>query len=188
MSSPVPAHNDDSKESVMQSKTLDLLARGLQSQVNLSLFLFLLIVAGFVLPSLGFEKHDLPLYGDVPFSTVLIAGAAIAWGKKTVRADSAGVCSGDCDAVGGMVGPDKDAQVLESIYRAGRTSYDHGGAALAGVPLWAGDSDARPRSDCGLSVHWGWLGSRLPHRRINESWRIQLRRERSFCRSQLGQL
>src|ERR1700757_3831984 len=86
MSSPVPAHNGDSKESVMQSKTLDLLARGWQSQVNLSLFLFLLILAGFVLPSLGFERHDLPLYGDVAFCVVLAAGAAIAWGVKRLFA------------------------------------------------------------------------------------------------------
>ena len=66
----------------MQSKTHDLLARGWQSEVNLSLFLILLILAGFVLPSLGFEKHDLPLCGNVAFSIALVAGTAIAWGKK----------------------------------------------------------------------------------------------------------
>jgi hypothetical protein len=70
----------------MQSKTRDLLARGWQSQINLSLFLFLLILVGFVLPSLGFEKHDLPLYADVAFSIVLVAGSAIAWGEKRLFA------------------------------------------------------------------------------------------------------
>jgi hypothetical protein len=70
----------------MQSKTRDLLARGWQSEINLSLFLFLLILAGFVFPSLGFEKHDLPLYGDVAFSIVLVAGAAIAWGEQRLFA------------------------------------------------------------------------------------------------------
>ena len=40
----------------MHSKTRDLLTQTWQSQVNLALFLSLLIVVGFVLPSLGFEK------------------------------------------------------------------------------------------------------------------------------------
>ena len=70
----------------MHSKARDLLARGWQSEVNLSLFLFLLILAGFVLPSLGFEKHNLPLYGDVTFSIILVTGAAIAWGEKRLFA------------------------------------------------------------------------------------------------------
>jgi hypothetical protein len=70
----------------MHSKARDLLARGWPSEANLSFFLFLLILAGFVLPSLGFEKHNLPLYADVTFSVVLVAGAAIAWGEKRLFA------------------------------------------------------------------------------------------------------
>jgi hypothetical protein len=42
-------------------------------------FLFLLIVVGFVLPSVGFEKNHLRLYADIAFSVVLVVGAAIAW-------------------------------------------------------------------------------------------------------------
>jgi hypothetical protein len=76
------AHDDDSKESFMHSKTRDLLTRGWRSEANLSLFLFLLILAGFVLPSLGFEKHNLPLYGDIAFTVVAVVGAAIAWGDR----------------------------------------------------------------------------------------------------------
>ena len=64
----------------MHSKTRDLLARGWQSEANLSLFLFLLILIGFVLPSLGIEKHNLPLYGDVAFTVISLVGALIAWG------------------------------------------------------------------------------------------------------------
>jgi hypothetical protein len=48
--------------------------------------LFLLILAGFVLPSLGFEKHNLPLYSDIVFTVVLIVGAAIAWGNRRLVA------------------------------------------------------------------------------------------------------
>ena len=70
----------------MHSRTRDLLARGWQSEVNLSFFLFLLILAGFVLPALGFEKHNLPLYADFTFSVVLAAGAAVAWGDKRLFA------------------------------------------------------------------------------------------------------
>jgi hypothetical protein len=66
----------------MHSKTRDLLARGWQSEANLSLFLFLLILLGFVLPSLGFEKHNIPLYADLGFSVVTVVGAAIAWGNR----------------------------------------------------------------------------------------------------------
>jgi hypothetical protein len=66
----------------MPSKTRDLLARGWQSEANLSLFLLLLILVGFVLPSLGFEKHNSSLYEDIVFTVVLVVGAAIAWGDR----------------------------------------------------------------------------------------------------------
>jgi len=65
----------------MHPKSRDFLARGWPLEANLSFFLFLLILAGFVLPSIGFEKHNLLLYADVTFSVALVAGAAIAWGE-----------------------------------------------------------------------------------------------------------
>ena len=68
----------------MHAKTRELLTSHWQSDANLSLFLFLLVVAGCVLPSIGFEKNNLPLYADVVFSVLLIVGAAIAWENKTV--------------------------------------------------------------------------------------------------------
>jgi hypothetical protein len=67
------------KEPLMHAKTRDLLTLRWQSEANLSLFLFLLVVVGFVLPSAGFEKSNLPLYADIAFSVVLVVGAAIAW-------------------------------------------------------------------------------------------------------------
>ena len=66
----------------MHSKTRDLLTQTWQSQVNLSLFLSLLIVVGFVLPSLGVERSDMQLYADIAFSLVSVAGAAIAWENR----------------------------------------------------------------------------------------------------------
>lgn len=66
----------------MPSKARDLLARGWPSEANLSLFLFLLILVGFVLPSLGFEKHNSSIYEDIVFIVVLVVGTAIAWGDR----------------------------------------------------------------------------------------------------------
>jgi hypothetical protein len=64
----------------MRSKIHDLLTW--QSEANLSLFLFLLILTGFVLPSVGFEKNSLQLYDDVTFSVVSLVGVVITWGNR----------------------------------------------------------------------------------------------------------
>ncbi len=61
-----------------------LIAETWQSQANLSLFLALLVVTGFVLPSMGFGKSDLQLYSDFVFSVMLISGVAIAWGQRNL--------------------------------------------------------------------------------------------------------
>jgi hypothetical protein len=63
----------------MHAKTRDLLTLGWWPEANLSFFLLLLILAGFVLPSLGIRENNLPLYGDIAFSVVLLVGAALAW-------------------------------------------------------------------------------------------------------------
>ena len=67
------------EESDMHSKTRDLLTHSWQSQANLSFFLFLLVVVAFVLPAMGFERSNLPIYADIAFSIALVVGAAIAW-------------------------------------------------------------------------------------------------------------
>jgi hypothetical protein len=66
----------------MRPKPLDLVTLGWQSEAILSFFLFLQIVFGFVLPSVGFENNNLPLYGDIVFSVVLVFGSAVAWGDR----------------------------------------------------------------------------------------------------------
>jgi hypothetical protein len=53
-----------------------------QSEAYLSVFLFLLIVVGFVFPSIGLEENNLPLYADIGFSVVLAVGATIAWADR----------------------------------------------------------------------------------------------------------
>jgi hypothetical protein len=74
------------KELLMRAKTRDLLTHRWQSQANLSMFLFLLVVVTFVLPSMGFEKSNLPIYADAVFSVALVVGTAIAWENRTLFA------------------------------------------------------------------------------------------------------
>jgi hypothetical protein len=68
----------------MQAKTRDLLTLSWQSQANLSFFLFLLVIVGFVIPSLGLEKRDFSVYADIAFSVVVVVGAGIGWEKRTL--------------------------------------------------------------------------------------------------------
>jgi len=70
----------------MHVKTGDLSSRDWWSEANLSLFLLLLILLGFVFPSLGVEKNNLPLYSDIAFSVVLVVGAVVAWGNRSLFA------------------------------------------------------------------------------------------------------
>jgi hypothetical protein len=81
-----------SEGALMHLKNRDLLARGWQSETKLSLFLFLLIVMGFVLPSIGVEKNNLPLYADIAFSVALVVGATIAWADRRLFLLTSFVC------------------------------------------------------------------------------------------------
>jgi hypothetical protein len=80
------AHREDFKGSHMHVRTGDSSILAWWSEANLSLFLLLLVLLGFVFPSLGFEKNNLPLYSDIAFSVVLVVGAVIAWGNRTLFA------------------------------------------------------------------------------------------------------
>jgi hypothetical protein len=73
---------EDSMDPLMPLKTRDLLTRSWQSQTNLTLFLLLLILTAFVLPALGFEKNNLPLYDRVAATLVAVMATAIAWGNR----------------------------------------------------------------------------------------------------------
>jgi hypothetical protein len=68
----------------MDAKTRDLLTNTWQSQANLSFFLLLLVVVGFVIPSFGLEKNNFSLYADISFSVVLLVGCGIAWENRTL--------------------------------------------------------------------------------------------------------
>jgi hypothetical protein len=66
----------------MSAKTRDLLTHSWQSQANLSFFLSLLVIVGFVIPSVGLEKSDFSAYADISFSIVLVVGCGIAWENR----------------------------------------------------------------------------------------------------------
>ncbi len=70
----------------MLSKTRSLLARTWQAEAYLSLFLCLLVLLAFVIPSIGVEKHGIPLYADMAFSVASVVGAAIAWRNRRLFA------------------------------------------------------------------------------------------------------
>jgi hypothetical protein len=60
----------------------DLRKRG--SQAGISVFLALLILTAFLLPSMGLGEQDERLYVNVAFSVLFISGLAIAWGRRTL--------------------------------------------------------------------------------------------------------
>jgi hypothetical protein len=68
----------------MPRKVRDVIAHSWESQANLSLFLALLILLAFVLPSLGLERTDERLYSNLGTSVILICGVAIAWRQRAV--------------------------------------------------------------------------------------------------------
>jgi hypothetical protein len=69
------------KPGAVRSKAKGIIIDTWQSQANLSLFLMLLVLTAFVLPSLGFGKQDSRLYTNLAFTILLFSGIAIAWGQ-----------------------------------------------------------------------------------------------------------
>ena len=74
--------NKQRSPGVVREKARALIKQSWQSQANLAFFLALLVVLGFILPSLGFGKSDELLYSDFVFSLMLASGVAIAWGQR----------------------------------------------------------------------------------------------------------
>jgi len=68
----------------MPRKVREVISQTWQSEASLSLFLALLVLLVFVLPSLGLERKDERLYGSLGTSVVLISGVAIAWRRRAV--------------------------------------------------------------------------------------------------------
>jgi hypothetical protein len=67
---------------MVRPKARELIAQTWQSQANLSLFLVLLVISIFVLPAVGTKHVSIKLASDIVGSLMLIAGVAIAWGRR----------------------------------------------------------------------------------------------------------
>jgi len=68
----------------MARKIREVVAQTWQSEANLTVFLALLVLFVFVLPSLGLEEKNERLYFAVVFSLLLITGVTIAWRRRAV--------------------------------------------------------------------------------------------------------
>jgi hypothetical protein len=68
----------------MPRKVREVIAQSWESQANLSLFLALLVLLVFVVPSLGLERADERLYSELTSSVLVISGVAIAWRQRVV--------------------------------------------------------------------------------------------------------
>src|SRR5215467_2937681 len=65
-------------------KVREVVTQTWQSEANLSVFLALLVLLIFVIPSLGLERSDERLYGNLGTTVMLVCGAAIAWRRRAV--------------------------------------------------------------------------------------------------------
>src|SRR5258705_6004147 len=68
-----------SKPEIVGSKIVDQTADTLGSQINISIFLGLLILTVFVMPSIGFGSKNERWHSNIVFSILIGAGIAIAW-------------------------------------------------------------------------------------------------------------
>ena len=72
----------DSKPETVGSKIVDQTADTRGSRINISIFLGLLILIVFVMPSIGFGDRNERWYSSIVFSILIGAGTAIAWRRK----------------------------------------------------------------------------------------------------------
>ncbi len=152
------------KHNAVREKARALITESWQSQANLSFFLALLVVVGFILPSLGFGKDDERLYSDATFSLLLISGVAIAWGRRWLFALACFVGSAAL-AVRWMAYLTPSPRVA-SVGRhlvVGSDFDDRPGAAGAGFSPRAGYVVPHSGRHRGLPAVRNWLGARLPH-------------------------
>src|SRR3982074_631851 len=78
-----PTLNGDEPEPI-NDEISDRAADTLGSQINISIFLGLIILTVFVMPSIGFGDKNERWYGSIVFSILLGAGTAIAWRRRVL--------------------------------------------------------------------------------------------------------
>jgi hypothetical protein len=68
----------------LPKKVREVVTQTWQTEANLSVFLALLVLVIFVIPSLGLERSAERLYGNLGTSVILVCGAAVAWRRRAV--------------------------------------------------------------------------------------------------------
>ncbi len=68
----------------MPNKVRNLVSHTWESEANLSLFLILVVLTVFVLPSVGFAREDERLYTNVCYTVILATGVANAWKSRSL--------------------------------------------------------------------------------------------------------
>jgi len=70
--------------SQIPKKAREVFRQTWQTEANLAVFLALLVLLIFVIPSLGLERNAERLYGSLATSVLLVCGVAIAWRRRAV--------------------------------------------------------------------------------------------------------
>jgi hypothetical protein len=70
------------KTETTESGIVDKFADTLGSQINISIFLGLVVLTVFVMPSIGLGEEHERWYGNIVFSILIAAGTAIAWRRR----------------------------------------------------------------------------------------------------------
>jgi hypothetical protein len=65
-------------------KVREVVTQTWQSEANMSVFLGLLVLVVFVIPSLGIERNDERLYSNWGTSLLLVCGVAISWRRRAL--------------------------------------------------------------------------------------------------------
>jgi hypothetical protein len=74
---------------LIHPKARDLLVQTWQSKANLSLFLVLLVITVFVLPTITVKREHLKLFADTVFTLSLGSGVAMGWGRPRLSRTAA---------------------------------------------------------------------------------------------------
>jgi hypothetical protein len=77
---------------VLARAARDRVARSLESQINLSVFLGVLVLTVFVMPALGLASYHQGLYNNIVFSVLLVTGILV--GSDEPRLFPVAVCTG----------------------------------------------------------------------------------------------
>lgn len=76
---------------INRPKAHDLLVQTWQSKANLSLFLVLLVVTIFILPTVSVRPQHLRFFADIVFTLILGLGVAMGWGRPRLFSTAAAV-------------------------------------------------------------------------------------------------